>query len=133
MTIKEFEQATKLPRTTIRHYEARGLLKPDSDPRGNGYRVYTLSHVERANSIKLAQRLGFSLKETSELIQAWESGSLGRREKRKALANKLATIESKMADLQQMHRYLSDILTWVDAGERGPKPGFDRKSKRAKA
>lgn len=122
MTIKQFEHATDLPRTTIRFYESRGLLEPEASP--NGYRRYKQRHVERARAIRVAQRLGFSLTEIKELMTLWEGGALGRREKRAALQSKLDVIEQRLSELEQMRTYLEAILTWVNGGERGPKPLF---------
>jgi len=52
---------------TIRFYEREGLL--EEPERGvSGYRQYTEQVVKRIHFIKRAQRLGFSLKEITDLL-----------------------------------------------------------------
>ena len=50
MTIKEAEEATKLPRSNIRFYEKEGLVVPQRNS-SNGYREYSRSDVENIRRI----------------------------------------------------------------------------------
>ena len=52
---------------TVRFYERQGLLE-EPPRRASGYRQYPEQVVARLHFIKRAQRLGFSLKEISELL-----------------------------------------------------------------
>ena len=52
---------------TLRHYEQKGLLLPDEVDEWTGYRYYTLQQMQRLNSIRHLQRLGFSLDEIGQL------------------------------------------------------------------
>ena len=51
----------------MRHYEQKGLLLPDEVDEWTGYRYYTLQQMQRLNSIRHLQRLGFSLDEIGQL------------------------------------------------------------------
>ena len=54
---------------TLRYYERRGLLaEPDCSP--GGHRLYDPQAVTALRVIKAAQRLGFSLEEVAELLEA---------------------------------------------------------------
>jgi DNA-binding transcriptional MerR regulator len=54
---------------TLRYYERRGLLaEPDRSP--GGHRLYPAEAVTVLRVIKAAQRLGFTLEEISDLLEA---------------------------------------------------------------
>src|ERR671910_770958 len=54
---------------TLRYYERRGLLaEPDRSP--GGHRLYPPEAVTALRVIKAAQRLGFTLDEVAELLDA---------------------------------------------------------------
>jgi DNA-binding transcriptional MerR regulator len=69
MLISEFARATGLSRDTIRFYVRRGLLMPFAGNKGgsNPYQVFTNEHVQMARTIRMAQSLGFSLREIAAL------------------------------------------------------------------
>src|SRR5207248_10492963 len=52
---------------TVRFYEREGLLE-EPPRRASGYRQYSEQAVTRLHFINRAQKLGFSLKEISELL-----------------------------------------------------------------
>ncbi len=82
---------------TLRYYERRGLLAEPE--RTLGHRVYPPEAVEKLRVIKAAQRLGFTLDEVADLIEAGTrhprppAGLAARAEA------KLSEAEAKMADL----------------------------------
>jgi DNA-binding transcriptional MerR regulator len=122
MNIGAFERATGLPRTTIRFYEAQGLLQPAESGSGNGYRVYDAGHVERARLIKVAQALGFSIAEIARLTRSFEADRLSEEEKKQVLREKLGEVEDKLASLTAMRRYIRAKLEWLEAGSHGSPP-----------
>jgi MerR family copper efflux transcriptional regulator len=67
MTIGRVADAAALSIDTIRYYERRGLI---AKPRRSlsGYRNYSEEVLERLRFIADAKRLGFTLKEISELL-----------------------------------------------------------------
>ncbi|MDX2233855.1 MAG: MerR family transcriptional regulator [Hyphomonadaceae bacterium] len=122
MRIGELEQVTGLKRSTIRVYERMGLLRAKDGVPGNGYRHFDKSHVERIGAIRLAQSLGFSLKEIAALMDAWEGGRLTKAQKLRAMEARLAAVEEKRRQLQALSQWLKRLRNWVEAGEIGPKP-----------
>lgn len=122
MNIGELERISGLKRSTIRVYEKLGLLTPEDDRRGNGYRTYGHAHVDRLASIKLAQTLGFRLKDIRALMQAWENGSMTKAEKLAAMQARLSEVREKQASLARLETWLADIILWIERGETGTKP-----------
>ncbi|WP_085340201.1 MerR family transcriptional regulator [Aquidulcibacter paucihalophilus] len=122
MNIGELERISGLKRSTIRVYEKLGLLTPDDDRRGNGYRTYDHSHIDRLASIKLAQTLGFRLKDIRALLQAWENGSMTQAEKLVAMQARLSEVREKQASLARLEKWLAEIILWIERGETGTKP-----------
>jgi DNA-binding transcriptional MerR regulator len=94
---------------TVRYYERRGLLKPPAR-RPSGQRVYEPEMVDLLRTVKQAQRVGFTLAEIEELLRL--SGSrAGRGEVLHArLRGKIAEIDGRIADLQQMRAALQAAL-----------------------
>ncbi|MBM0276734.1 MerR family transcriptional regulator [Micromonospora sp. STR1s_6] len=83
---------------TLRYYERRGLLgAPRRSP--GGHRLYAAESVARLRIIKTAQRLGFTLDEVADLLDAGRrrhpagSGLAGR------VTAKIAEVERSLADL----------------------------------
>ncbi|NYH55132.1 MULTISPECIES: MerR family transcriptional regulator [Nocardiopsis] len=95
---------------TLRYYERRGLL---AEPRrsNGGHRLYGEDAVVALRVIKAAQRLGFTLEEVAELLEAGRhrhgrpAGGLQGR-----AAAKLAETEAKIADLTTIRTALVSAL-----------------------
>jgi MerR family mercuric resistance operon transcriptional regulator len=84
---------------TLRYYERRGLLsEPDRTP--GGHRLYPAEAVTLLRVIKTAQRLGFTLEEVAELLEAGthrhRHPDAGLQERARA---KLTEVETKINDL----------------------------------
>ncbi|MBL7502426.1 MerR family transcriptional regulator [Frankia sp. CNm7] len=96
---------------TLRYYERRGLLAEPARTPG-GHRLYPADAVTLLGIIKAAQRLGFTLDEVAELLDAGRrrhpTGAL----KEHALS-KLNEIESRIRDLETIR---SALLGVVEAG-----------------
>ena len=105
--------AAGVNRQTLRYYERRGLLaKPDRSL--GGHRLYPSETVTVLRVIKAAQRLGFTLDEVADLLEA------GRHRHgcpddglRSRVHTKLAEVETRIADLQVIAGTLRAAL---DAG-----------------
>ena len=54
---------------TLRHYEQKGLLMPDEVDEWTGYRYYSINQMQRLQTIRDLQRLGFSLDEIKDLFE----------------------------------------------------------------
>lgn len=93
---------------TLRYYERRGLLsKPDRSL--GGHRLYDYESVATVRVIKAAQRLGFSLDEVAELLDAGRRGHPTPDLQQRATA-KIDEIDHKIADLQTIRSGLERIV-----------------------
>ncbi|GAB3853314.1 Zn(2+)-responsive transcriptional regulator [Micromonospora andamanensis] len=96
----ELADAAGVNQQTLRYYERRGLLaSPQRSP--GGHRIYPAETVTLLRVIKTAQRLGFTLNEVADLLDAGRHRH-GRRPDSGLQArarDKLAEIEQKLADL----------------------------------
>ena len=93
---------------TLRYYERRGLLAEPARSLG-GHRLYPPDTVALLNVIKAAQRLGFTLDEVAELLDA------GRRrhppaDLRQRAIGKIAEIDAKIADLTAIRTTLTEVV-----------------------
>jgi DNA-binding transcriptional MerR regulator len=85
---------------TLRYYERRGLLAEPERSLG-GHRLYPAEAVTILKVIKAAQRLGFTLGEVADLLDAGRQPHRRPDEGLRARAQtKLAEVEAKIADLQ---------------------------------
>ncbi len=99
---------------TLRYYERRGLLAEPGRSLG-GHRLYPPEAVTVLRVIKAAQRLGFTLDEVADLLDAGRH-RYGRRSEpglRARAAAKLAEVQAKIDDLQVIAGTLRAAL---DAG-----------------
>src|ERR1700761_7110764 len=118
MLISEFARATGLPSDTVRFYVRRGLLRPQTGTRGgaNPYQVFTDEHVQVARAIRMAQSLGFSLREIAALNAEYQSKRFTRSRGAEILREQLVRLEEKAARISGMIGYIHAKLAWVDSG-----------------
>lgn len=93
---------------TVRFHEREGLLEVPPR-RASGYRQYNEQVVKRLHFIKRAQKLGFSLKEITELLTLRVDGHTTCDEVKQCAEAKLAEVERKMAELQRMRHALLQV------------------------
>ena len=85
--------AAGVNRQTLRYYQRRGLVaEPRRTP--GGHRLFPPETVRLLRTIKVAQRLGFTLDEVADLLAAGTRPGL-----RDRATSKLAEVESRIADL----------------------------------
>ena len=126
MLISEFAHATGLSRDTIRFYVRRGLLVPLAGNKGgaNPYQVFTNEHVQMARTIRMAQSLGFSLREIAALNVEYQAKRITPSRGAEILRAQLVRLEEKAAHVDAMILYIRAKLAWLDAGSKGPEPNF---------
>ncbi|GAA3443827.1 MerR family transcriptional regulator [Planomonospora venezuelensis] len=111
----EVAEAAGVNAQTLRYYHRRGLLREPLRSNG-GHRLYPPETVVALRVIKTAQRLGFTLDEVADLVEAGGHGrGRGRTDGglQARAAAKLAEVEQKIADLRTIRRTL---LQAVEAG-----------------
>jgi MerR family transcriptional regulator, mercuric resistance operon regulatory protein len=93
---------------TLRYYERRGLIAVPSRSIG-GHRTYPPDTVALIGVIKAAQRLGFTLDEIVDLLEAGRRGHRPADLRRRVL-DKIAEIDRRMADLAAIRESLSQVV-----------------------
>ena len=101
---------------TVRFYERQGLV-PEPPRTASGYRQYPEDAIQRLRFIRQAQRLGFTLREISELLELRvdEVAACGSVETR--ARKKLADVREKMAKLNRIERALEGLVEACRARE----------------
>jgi len=109
LTIGQVAKQAGVGIETVRFYERQGLL--DEPPRrASGYRQYTPEAVTRIQFIKRSQELGFSLKEITELLSLRVDPETTCGEVKQRAEAKIANINAKLRDLQQMKEALTTLV-----------------------
>lgn len=111
MTIGKLAQSAGVNVETIRYYQRLKLLDEPARPLG-GVRRYADVAVARVQFIKRAQELGFSLAEIQRLLRLGDPQSCG--EARALASEKLALVESRVADLERLRSVLKNLIGRCD-------------------
>lgn len=111
MTIGKLAQSAGVNVETIRYYQRLKLLDEPARPLG-GVRRYADAAVARVRFIKRAQELGFSLAEIQRLLRLGDPQSCG--EARALASEKLALVESRVADLKRLRGVLKELIGRCD-------------------
>lgn len=96
---------------TIRFYERRGLLARPSAPVSGGYRHYDDDAVTLIRYIRIAQRLGFTLKDIERLKTRLDDSPNFCAAVRHTVEAKLDETRGEIAALQRQEAELADFLT----------------------
>ena len=121
MKIGEIAKASGVGIDTLRYYEKEGLLRP-AGRTDSGYRQYGQDAVQQMQFILKSKALGFSLQEIRELLSLRIDREHQPCSSVKDLAQaKLKNIETKIAELQRMHKALQRI---TDQCCGGPEPSI---------
>lgn len=94
---------------TLRYYERRELI-PHPRRTDSGYRVYPAETVNAVRMIKRAQRIGFSLREISQLLALRSRRAATCADVFSTAALKMKDLEARIATLEQARRDLAEIL-----------------------
>ena len=79
---------------------------PEPPRNASGYRQYGEQDLARTRFIKRAQALGFTLKEIAELLSLRVAPGTTCGQVKERVQAKIAVVEKKIADLDQMHSAL---------------------------
>src|SRR5689334_18120158 len=109
LTIGELARQTNVPTSTVRFYERRGLLKPDSRSASN-YRTYSSASAERLGFIRSAQASGFSLKDIREMLALTHSDDSPCAEVASLIENRLLDVRARLGELRRVERTLNAAL-----------------------
>ena len=91
--------------SSIRHYEAMGLVTPEYTDPDSGYRYYGPSQFERFNTIRYLRALDMPLSEITDFLQ---NRDVERIEEK--LCRQQETVRLKMEELQRVARKIDKRL-----------------------
>jgi MerR family transcriptional regulator, copper efflux regulator len=113
--ISQLAERVDVPATTLRYYEAQGLLPARRT--ANGYRTYDDGDVERVRFITTAKALGLPLTRIRDLVDARQDGPC--RDVRDRLlplvAEQLAGVDRRVAELREFRAHLVAARAELDA------------------
>lgn len=109
LTIGQLAKAGGVNLQTVRYYERRGLLAPESRTE-SGYRIFANDSARRIRFIKRAQELGFTLDEIRDLLSLRVDGTSNCVDVRKKAQAKLAGIDLKLSQLHSMRDSLAGLI-----------------------
>lgn len=108
LSIGKLAKACDVSVEAIRYYEREELLEKPSRS-SSGYRQYSESSIKRLRFIRRAKTLGFTLSEIRNLLSISDNKDADKSEVKTVTEQKLRLIEERMADLQRVHKALSDL------------------------
>lgn len=92
---------------TIRFYERKGHLK--KPPKAGSFRYYPAEYISRIQFIKRSQELGFTLKETQELLDLKLKSQAKCSDVLEKTEEKIEEINQKIKDLKKMKKSLDGL------------------------
>ncbi|WP_262696074.1 heavy metal-responsive transcriptional regulator [Kordiimonas aquimaris] len=116
LTIGKLADATGVSVETIRYYERRGIL-PKPGRLSSGYRVYGQESLLQLKFIKNAQTLGFTLRETKELLSITEDPDADCARINETAQAKLKQINEKLKLLRKIKRNLTVLAEYCPADD----------------
>ena len=125
MLIGEVAERSGIPAHTIRFYEEQRLVSKPVRAR-SGYRTYTARVLDELRFIQRAQRLGFTLRETREILSIGRSGRKPCDRVATLCATHLEEIERKIAELAAFRSQLQEAKRQAESGCGYTPEGFCR-------
>lgn len=110
LTIGRAARAAGVNVETVRFYERRGLIPQPPNPVGRGYRQYPPETVARIRFIRKAQELGFSLRETKDLLALEMDLEVDCGDVRERAMAKIGDINRKIAELVRVRAALEELV-----------------------
>ncbi len=106
LSIGDLERATGVKATTIRFYEAEGMLPPP-DRTAGGHRSYARTHLDRLGFIRHARELGFPMEDIRELLRLADAAPDASCEGADVIARRhLAGVRARLARLRSLEAEL---------------------------
>lgn len=108
--ISQLAERAGVPATTLRYYEAQGLVPVGRTP--GGYRLYTDADADRVRFISAAKHLGLPLDQIRDLLGVWDGGMCReiRDELRPMVAAQVTAAEDRIQDLRTFRDRLTAAL-----------------------
>lgn len=102
MQIGEFAKACQTKVSVLRHYDKKGLLKPDFIDKFTGYRYYSAEQIKTFRRISALQRAGFSLEQIKKILAEGKSNE----EITKMFDAKKAELDERLYNLEEAKKMM---------------------------
>ena len=116
MHIGEAARKSGLSVKTVRYYDEINLIKPIKNKATN-YRHYTTADLAKLQFIGKARRFNFSIKECKELLSLYENQNRSSKEVRNLTLTKIAEIDVKLNELENLREQLSHLVSCCKGNE----------------
>lgn len=110
MNIGQAAQACGLTEKAIRFYESIGLVHPDRHPT-NGYRIYSLGHIEQLRFLQRARTAGFDIETCRQLLGFYSDKEARDDTVKASLDNYLQQLDQQLIAVNAMRE---NLLAMVD-------------------
>lgn len=107
-SIGQVSKLYNISKDTLRHYDKIGILKPEVNE-SNGYRFYSIKHLDQLGLILLTKDLGISL---SDIKSTMESGDLS--EYKSLMIKQERLIKQKIETLKRLEKNLVNWQSILD-------------------
>ncbi|MPZ89208.1 MAG: MerR family DNA-binding protein [Nitriliruptorales bacterium] len=125
MRIGEIAAEAAMPVKTIRFWEEQGLL-PEPERTPSGYRDYRPEILTRLAFIRYAQGTGFTLGQIRQVLEIQDSGDAPCEHVRRLIADRLADVEARIAELNRTRRHLETLARRATAQDPADCQGYCR-------
>ena len=106
--ISDAARCAALTVKTVRYYADIGLVTP-AGRSAAGYRLYAESYIAKLGFIGLARRYSFSIEQCRDLLSLYEDDQRPSAEVKRITLEKIAEIDRKLGELQELRDELSHL------------------------
>lgn len=124
MNIGAAAKVSGISAKTIRYYESIGLIPPAIRAE-NGYRHYGEKEVDTLRFIQRARRLGFSVKDVSNLLGLWDDKNRLSADVKSLATRHIDEVEKRIEELQTIRDTLVDLTERCHGDDRPNCPIID--------
>lgn len=124
MNIGEVSQKSGLTPKMIRRYEEMGIV-PKPKRADSGYRIYDQGDLNNLLFIYRSRSLGFSLKDTKQLIGLWKNKKRSSSQVKKIAINHLDELNEKLDQIKQMASVINLLIESCSGDHRPDCPIID--------
>ena len=115
-TIQEISTLTGLPHSTLRYYEALGLLEPVARA-SNGHRRYGDTDLRRIELIKKLRHTGMTLDAIGAFVALYREGSATAGQRRAILLAHRETVRAQVAELLETLDFIDTKIRMYEEEE----------------
>lgn len=124
MNIGEVSKLSQVSSKMIRRYEEQGII-PKVGRSYSGYRQYGEKDVHILKFVKRARELGFSTKDTKQLLSLWKNKNRSSSQVKSVAMKHKMELEKKMKEIQGMLKTLDHLVLHCHGDHRPDCPIID--------